>query len=168
VFSSCICFGCLRSLRQIGNCKIRSLLFFLLLFSIFNIFFYYYYYYYYYYLYLLPAYASTRSGPQHGFLTHYYYNSFGKILQVNESMVLELTNKMLSDTPDKNFLTCDVILTTSPGHRLLVHFMALQISDEDQSIDRYGQIFPSAISHCRRHLIYPFKPVLISCSFQIN
>ena len=48
MFSSCICFGCLRSLRQIGNCKIRSLLFFYLLFSFFFFYNYFYCFYYFY------------------------------------------------------------------------------------------------------------------------
>lgn len=77
---------------------------------------------------------STRSEPQHGYMTHFYFNR--KFIQVNDSMVLELTSKLLSDDPGKDFLTCDVMVVTSPGRRLLLHFLSLEISDEDNSIDR--------------------------------
>lgn len=63
-----------------------------------------------------------------GYLTHYYYGK--RPVQVNDSLILELTNRFLPDER-KDFLTCDVRVVTSPSRRLLVHFISIEISEDD-------------------------------------
>ncbi|KAH3827894.1 uncharacterized protein LOC127880910 isoform X2 [Dreissena polymorpha] len=76
----------------------------------------------------------TGTNPQHGYLTHFYFNR--KPISVNDSIVLELTNRFLPDTPEEHYLTCDVNVITSPDRKLMVHFISLEISDAEKEIDR--------------------------------
>lgn len=67
-------------------------------------------------------------------MTHYFYEH--RSIFVNDSMIVELTNRMLPDTPEEEYLTCDVVVETSPSRRLLIHFLSLEISSADKDIDR--------------------------------
>ncbi|XP_045164817.2 uncharacterized protein LOC123528854 [Mercenaria mercenaria] len=71
--------------------------------------------------------------PPHGYMTHFYFNR--RKVQVNDSLVLELTNRFLPDVR-KDFLTCDIQVETSSTRKLLVHFMSLEISDNEDDLDR--------------------------------
>lgn len=64
----------------------------------------------------------------HGYMTHYYYGR--RHVEVNDSLLLELTNRFLPDER-KDFLTCDVKVVTSSNRRILVHIMSLEISEDD-------------------------------------
>jgi hypothetical protein len=66
-------------------------------------------------------------------MTHYYFNR--RKVEVNDSLVLELTNRFLPDYR-KDFLTCDINIVTSPTRKLLVHFLSLEISDNEEDLDR--------------------------------
>ena len=71
----------------------------------------------------------------HGYLVN-YYNAHRSVF-VNDSMILELTNRFLTDDPKDNFVSCNVIVTTSASRRIHMHFLSLEISYDDDSVDRY-------------------------------
>ncbi|XP_052781138.1 uncharacterized protein LOC128217791 [Mya arenaria] len=71
--------------------------------------------------------------PKHGYMTHFYFSR--QPAHVNDSLVLELTNRFLPDEPDQHYLACDVNVVTSQDRKLMVHFLSLEISDEN-TIDR--------------------------------
>ena len=55
---------------------------------------------------------------------------------VNNSIVLKLTNQLLTDDPGDQ-LHCTADLATDTGSRLLIHFLSLSISIENDMPDRY-------------------------------
>ena len=88
--------------------------------------------------------AGLASAVHHGYLVN-YYNAHRSIF-VNDSMILELTNRFLSDEPTDNFVSCNVIVTTSPSRRIHLHFLSLEISYDDESIDRFEHSFIQSVS----------------------
>lgn len=64
-----------------------------------------------------------------------YYNAHRSVV-VNDSMILELTNRYLTEDPTDNFMSCNVIVTSIGSRRILMHFLSLEISFDDQSVDR--------------------------------
>lgn len=79
--------------------------------------------------------CSILAVPKHGFLTQYYFSQ--RPIHVNDSMVIELTNRFPSDTTAAvQYQSCDVNIVTDSTHRLFVHFLALKISPTDKDIDR--------------------------------
>jgi len=54
---------------------------------------------------------------------------------VNHSVILELTNEILEDNSDR-FLHCAVDVIAKPRHRILIHFVSLDISYDNRSPDR--------------------------------
>lgn len=84
---------------------------------------------------LITATLCSKSRlPQHGYMTQYHYSQ--RPIYVNESMVLELTNRFLTNTPATHYLSCDVIVMTFSTHKLFLHFEAMKISSADKDIDR--------------------------------
>ena len=86
-----------------------------------------------------PLFLSSFAGicssrHQHGYLTN-YYNAHRPIV-VNDSMILELTNRFLTDDPTDNFISCNVMVTTTTGRRIAMHFLSLEISNNDKTVDR--------------------------------
>lgn len=82
-----------------------------------------------------------------------YYNAHRSVV-VNDSMILELTNRYLTDDPTDNFISCNVIVTTTTSRRIFMHFLSLEISYDDQSIDRWVS-FIQSFSHS----------IIFSCHF---
>ncbi|WAR26765.1 hypothetical protein MAR_012469 [Mya arenaria] len=102
--------------------------------------------------------------PKHGYMTHFYFSR--QPAHVNDSLVLELTNRFLPDEPDQHYLACDVNVVTSQDRKLMVHFLSLEISDEntiDSTLcDGYqncGNDDTSDEEHCSRALANTWKPV---------
>lgn len=83
-------------------------------------------------LFCLAGLCSSRH--HHGYLTN-YYNAHRPIV-VNDSMILELTNRFLTDDPTDNFISCNVMVTTTTGRRIALHFLSLEISNNDKTVDR--------------------------------
>lgn len=55
---------------------------------------------------------------------------------VNNSIILKSTNQLLTDSPGPQ-LHCTSDLVTETGSRLLIHFISLSISIENDTPDKY-------------------------------